>query len=421
MNFALTEDQQMIRDAAESFLADASDSAAVRRAAESERGYDAALWQRIGSELGWCGTAIAETHGGLGLGPVELMLIQEQAGRRLLCAPFYVTVCLGATVLQAMGTEAAQQRFLPAIAAGQARISLPLLSSEQEWISTATALRARQAGGVWRLDGRVRHLADATGVDWLLVFAAIPDGGLGLFAVPGAAVSLTPLHTWDVTRRFANAELRGVEAVMRVDAPERVADGLTRVAALARLYLAAEQLGGAQQCLDLTVAFTANRKQFGRPVAGFQAVKHRCAEMMVKVEALRSAVYGAAACAAGNPAIEMLAMECAMARILAADTYFWCAQEAIQLHGGVGFTWEYDPQLHFKRAQASSHWLGSAEALRSDIAAAIIDAGTSLFPLPLVGEGGPSGSGEGARDHAALSPDPSPASGRGERTVGFDA
>jgi alkylation response protein AidB-like acyl-CoA dehydrogenase len=374
MNFALTEDQALIRDAAESFLADVSDSAAVRRAMATDLGYDETVWQRLAGELGWCGIAIAEEHGGLGLGPVELVLIQEQAGRRLLCAPFYSTVCMAATVLQELGSPEAQAQLLPQIAAGEVRIGMPLSSTAEEWLNGATGVRARQKDGQWVLDGRSGHLIDAIGADWLFAFAAVPEGGLGIFAVPreAAGVALTPLKTWDETRRFAAAEFTGAQAGLRVDDPERALEGMARVAALARLYLAAEQLGAAQQCLDLTVAFTAGRKQFGRVVAGFQAVKHRCAEMMVKIEALRSAVYGAAAVAAGNAATDTLAMECAMARVLSADTLFWCAQEAIQLHGGVGFTWEYDPQLYFKRAQASSHWLGSADALRGDIAAALL-------------------------------------------------
>ncbi len=376
MNFALTADQQMIRDAAESFLGDVSDSAAVRRAMATELGYDPAVWQRLGSELGWCGIAVGEEHGGLGLGPVELVLVQEQAGRHLLCAPFFASVCVAATVLQEMGTAQAQQRLLPELAGGNLRVAVPLPSSEADWLGCARRVEASPHDGGWKLDGGTVPLLDVAGADWLFVFARIAGGGLGLFAVPRDAdgLGIRPLPTWDQTRRFSEVGFAGVCGVWRVDDPDGSREGITRVSALARLYLAAEQLGGAQQCLDLTVAYTAGRKQFGRAVAGFQAVKHRCAEMMVKVEALRSAVYGAAAAAALQPSTERLIVECAMARILAADTYFWCAQEAIQLHGGVGFTWEYDPQLHFKRAQASSHWLSTADALREEIAAVVIDA-----------------------------------------------
>lgn len=383
MNLALTEDQAMIRDAAENFLADVSDSAAVRRAMASDVGYDEAVWRRIGAELGWCGIAIADTHGGLGLGPVELALVQEQAGRRLLCSPFFATVCIGATVLQEIGDAAAQERFLPQIAAGELRVAVPLYGDVGEWAASAAGLHAHSSDGRWILDGRVRQLVDGGSADWLLVFATVAGQGMGLFAVPRTApgVRIEPMQTWDATRRFADAQFKQVDAALRVDDRTRIDDGMTRLAALARLYLAAEQLGGAQQCLDLTVAYTATRKQFGRAVAGFQAVKHRCAEMMVKIEALRSAVYGAAALAGGSCGAETLAAECSAARVLAADTFFWCAQEAIQLHGGVGFTWEYDPQLYFKRAQASSHWLGSAEALREEVAEALLGDATVTAAL----------------------------------------
>jgi alkylation response protein AidB-like acyl-CoA dehydrogenase len=380
MNFALTEDQVMIRDAAAGFLADVSSSAAVRKAMENADGVDAAVWERIGGELGWCGVAIPENHGGMGLGPVELVLIQEQAGRRLLCAPLYPTVCVGAVLLQELALASAQAKFLPQIAAGQLRTAVPTYGAIEEWVAEASHLHAQPKGQGkdkgWALEGELHYLMDGAAADLLLVFARVDEGGLGLFAVPRDAkgVSVTPLDTWDRTRRFADVRFAGVTAGERVDDPERVDAGVLRMASLARLYLAAEQLGGAQHCLDMTVEYTAGRKQFGRPVAGFQAVKHRCAEMMVRVESLRSAVYGAAALAAGAVDTETLALECAMAKALASETFFFCAQEAIQLHGGVGFTWEYDPQLYFKRAQASSHWLGTPEQLRERMAQLLLDA-----------------------------------------------
>jgi alkylation response protein AidB-like acyl-CoA dehydrogenase len=376
MNFALTDDQVMIRDAAASFLADASGSTAVRAAMAGPAGFDAAAWQRIGSELGWCGVAINESHGGMGLGPVELVLIQEQAGRRLLCAPFFSTVCVGATMLQQLAVADAQQRLLPQIAEGKLRTAVPVYGDLEQWVAGAAGLRATKKGKEWSLEGRLQYLLDGASADVLLVFATLAEGGLGLFAVPRDAkgVSVQALNTWDQTRRFADVEFAGVNAGQRIDDPERIDEGLLRMASLARLYLAAEQLGGAQHCLDMTVEYTAGRKQFGRAVAGFQAVKHRCAQMMVQVEALRSAVYGAAALAVSGADTETLALECAMAKALASDTFFSCAQEAIQLHGGVGFTWEYDPQLYFKRAQASSHWLGTPEALRERMAQLLLDA-----------------------------------------------
>lgn len=375
MNFALTEDQAMIRDAAQSFLADESGSAAVRAAMESDTGFDAGVWRRIGSELGWCGIPVPEAYGGLGLGPVELTLVLEQMGRHLLCAPYFSTVCLATNVLAQLASAEGRQRFLPGIAAGELRATVPLPEGADDW--RAAPLSARRDGGGWELSGQCAEVPDGAGADWLLLFAKVQgQARLGLFAVPCDArgLRINALKGWDATRRFAAVELQQVKitADSRIDDPSRVEDGLVRAAALARLAIAAEQLGGAQQCLDLTVGYTATRKQFGRAVASFQAVKHRCAEMMVRIEATRSAVYGAAAFAAGEASAEAQAIECAVARSLASDTFFYCAQEAIQLHGGVGFTWEYDPQLYFKRAQASSHWLGSADALRERIAQALI-------------------------------------------------
>lgn len=370
MDFSINDDQTMIRDAAENFLADVSDSAAVRKAMASESGYDAAVWQRIASELGWCGIAVAEQHGGLGLGAMELVLVlvQEQIGRRLLCAPFFATVCLAANVLSEIATAAAQDEYLPAIAAGDLRVAVPLPSDAAGWAAAAKSVYATRVGDGWRLQGVAERVVDAAEADLILVFAQADDG-LALFALPAQAngIQVLPTTGWDATRRFSRVACDALlPAETRIDDPARFA-GYARSLALARLYIAAEQLGAAQACLDLTVAYTATRKQFGRVIAGFQAVKHRCAEMMVRVEALRSAVYGAAF-AVTQSDDNTLAMECAMAKALASDTLFFCSAEAIQLHGGVGFTWEYDPQLYFKRAQASSHWLGDADALREWIA-----------------------------------------------------
>ena len=385
MDFALNDDQLMIRDAAETFLADVSDSTAVRKAMESERGYDEFIWQRIAGELGWCGIAVPEQHGGLGLGAVELVLVQEQIGRRLLCAPFFPTACLAANVLKETGSAAAQAQFLSSIAGGGLRATLPLPSAAAGWQAAAETVYATRMSGGWRLQGVAERVVDAESAELILIFAQADDG-LALFALPADTHGMQILSApgWDATRRFSRVLLDALlPGEVRVDDPARQ-DGFARSLALARLYVAAEQLSAAPQCLDLTVANTATRKQFGRVVGSFQAVKHRCAEMMVKVEALRSAVYGAAAQAAGNADTATLTLECAMAKALAGDALFWSAAEAIQLHGGVGFTWEYDPQLYFKRAQASSHWLGDSDALREVIANALFASPPSAGARPAV-------------------------------------
>lgn len=364
----LTQDQQLIRDSAETFLADASDSAAVRRAMDSERGYDADVWRHIAGELGWCGIAIAESQGGLGLGATELALVFEQAGRRLLCSPLFATVGLAAPLLQAAG-EGAADAWLGRIAAGELRCAVDLPSQ----VDGRGPVRAVQRDDGWYLDGALSAVVDGASADVLVVLAQVGDA-TGLFVVDTSRFEIAPLQTWDRGRRLARVTLSSVRADERLDRHGISQAALEHATAQARVILAAEQLGSAQTCLDLTVAYVTERKQFGRPIAGFQAVKHRCAEMMVRIEALRSAVYAAAS------TLDPIA--CRGARALAADTAFWCAQEAIQLHGGVGFTWEYDPQLYFKRAQAAVAWLGRAEALRESIAQALLSKGLAASAPP---------------------------------------
>lgn len=378
----LNDDQQMIRDAAETFLVDVGSSTAIRAAMASQEGYDEHLWSRIGAELGWCGIAIDESHGGLGLGVMELALVQEQAGRRLLSGPFFTTGCVAASVLRHCGNAAARAKWLPQIAAGACRIAVPLNGLEPEWRSEARRLSATPHGDEWRLTGEALRICDAAQTDQLLLLAQLPDDTPGLFLVAADAsgVAVTPRQSWDATRRFADVVLCNAVALTRVDDPDRLADGLVTTAAWLRICLAAELLGVAQQCLDLTVDYVATRKQFGRIVGGFQAVKHRCAEMMVRIESLRSAVYGVALRADGTPASEVLHREGLLAKAWAAETAFWCAQEAIQLHGGVGFTWEYDPQLYFKRAQAAQYWMGTPEELREALADDLLDA--DVLPAP---------------------------------------
>ncbi len=378
MDFALTEDQEMIRASAESFLAAASPSAAVRRSMETTAGYDAALWEELAGRLGWCATTIAVDHGGLGLGMVEQALLMEQMGRRLLCAPFFSTACLAVAALQEAGDGAAQARYLPDIAAGRLTATVAFATHGVEWLARGPFGHARRDGDGFALTGRYRHVPDGATAGLLLLAAVVDDDPApSLFALAGDLPGLErqPLQTLDATRRLAEVrvEALGIPASARIGTADGTAAGLERASALAAIALAAEQLGGAQQCLDLTLVFLGERRQFGRTIASFQAVKHRCAELMVDLEAARSAVLGAACTASAAASTEELTMEAACAKALASDTYFRCAQEAIQLHGGVGFTWEYDPHLYFRRAQASGQWLGSSARLRERIAARLLD------------------------------------------------
>ncbi|SPS01897.1 acyl-CoA dehydrogenase family protein [Cupriavidus taiwanensis] len=373
MDFSLSVEHQMVRDSARDYLAAHSDSAAVRRVTEAGPAHDDALWHAIAGELGWCGIALPEAVGGAGLGAPGLALLQEQLGQRLACVPFWSTACVVAPWLQ--GSVGHSGPWLERLATGGCRAAA-VLPDDGGWHYDGVPITARAGADGFVLRGSAAQVADAVGADWLLVPARLDDGAPALFLLEPAALAqdarfaLAPLDTLDRTRPLASLRLDGLAlgasaCLARGDA---AAQGLAQAWWHGKLMLAAEQLGAAQQCLDLTVAYASERIQFGRAIGSFQAVKHRCAQMMVLVEAARSAVYGAAQAweAAGMPDARL---EICAAAVAADDALRFCAQEAIQLHGGVGFTWEYDPQLYFKRAQAAGQWLGGAGAALAYIAA----------------------------------------------------
>jgi alkylation response protein AidB-like acyl-CoA dehydrogenase len=367
MDLALDDDQRLIVDTAERLLADAASSAATRAAADGTEGIDRALWRQL-AEMGWCGVHLPERHGGLGLGVVELALLQEQLGRRLACVPFFDSIVLAGTLLREVGDAPASAQWLPALAAGECIAALA---------EADHAARATPDGEGWTLAGDWPQVGSAALADLLLLPARSTDGEALLFAVARAAPGLAvqARDPIDRTRRHGRVQARG----LTLPGPALVARGpgleaaLQRTLGIAAVGLAAEQLGGAQQCLDLSVTYAKQRVQFGQPIAALQAVKHRCAQMMVAVESARSAVYGAAAQLDGGADPETLAFHAAMARVEATDAAQFCAQEAIQLHGGVGYTWDYDPHLYFKRAQASSQRLGPATAWCERVAAQLLD------------------------------------------------
>ncbi|MEE9099107.1 acyl-CoA dehydrogenase family protein [Pseudomonas nitroreducens] len=385
MEFAFTDEQEMIRDSAESFLADASPSSAVR-AAMAAGGHDLALWQRIRDELGWQALLVPEAHGGLGLGFVELAIVQEQLGRRLASLPFFAST-LAVCALRVLGSQAQQARWLPGLAGGSLTATLAL-GAEGAPEAGSVQVQVRPEGDGFVLDGRLRPVLDGHSVDLLLIPARLAgsrgEEGICLFAVPAASEGLRrrALPTLDQTRQLAEVELSGLylPAEALLGAAGTAWPALSKVLQLAAVTLAAEQVGGAQQALDLTVAYTQERRQFGRPVGSFQALKHRMADMMLQVECARSALYYAACVAQealdeqGDAALAAeLPLAAALAKSQASEAFFHGAAESIQLHGGVGFTWEYDPHLYFKRARASESLFGTPAWHRERIATAILE------------------------------------------------
>ncbi|MDJ0847564.1 MAG: acyl-CoA dehydrogenase family protein [Myxococcota bacterium] len=379
MHFAFNEEQEELREQARAFLADHSSPEDVRRAMESERGWDADVWKRIGSELGWPAVVVPEAYGGLGLTWVELTALQEVMGEALLCSPFFSTVCLGGTALIVAGSEEQKQQHLPGIAEGQTLATLAFTEPSGRWDAAGVEAVARRDGGGFVLSGTKRFVPDGHTADVIVVAARAErsegESGLSLFCVAGDAPGLEreALPTMDQTRRQAQLELRDV----RVPASALMGEegggwpGLRRTLDLAAVALAAEQVGGAQRCLDLAVAYAKERVQFGRPIGSFQSIKHKCADMMLAVESARSAAYYAACVAAeGSPELSLVA---SLAQATGSDAYFRCAGECIQIFGGVGFTWEYEPHLYFKRARSSETLLGDAAFHRERVAQQVLD------------------------------------------------
>jgi alkylation response protein AidB-like acyl-CoA dehydrogenase len=374
MHLAFTEEQEALREQARAFLADHASSEAVRRAMVTEAGFDAGVWKRIGSELGWTGVAIPEAFGGAGLGFVELAAILEPMGASLLAGPFLATVALAAPVLVAAGDVEPARAWLPAFAEGRAIGTLAFGRAREGRAGPAAAFTWRPDGNGYVLAGADAGVLDGHAADLLVVAAQREEAGPGeessLFAVPAATRGLerAVVPTMDLTRRFARVALREARVPHAALLGNEGQGGalLERALDLAASALAAEQTGGAQRCLDLSVAYAKQRVQFGRPIGSFQAIKHKCADLMVQVETARSAAW-TAACAAAEGAADLPAAA-STAKAWCSDAYFRCAADALQIHGGVGFTWEYDVHLHLKRARSMEAFLGTPAWHRERVA-----------------------------------------------------
>ncbi|SFR92042.1 acyl-CoA dehydrogenase family protein [Sphingomonas jatrophae] len=356
MDFALTEDQRFIQESARTFLTDAAGADAQRAAVESETGFDASLWASLAGEMGFAGLMVPEAHGGSGLGAVEMALVLEETGRTLAAVPFFETAVLAVQAVLAAGSEAQQADLLPKLASGAVRASF-----------AGTAARPTLADG--RLTGEATFVTFAHVADLFVIATA--DDSLVVLSAGTPGLTVEPLPTLDRTRRFARVTFDcDVPADAVLGAPGGARAAIERVLTVGAGLLAAEQTGGAQFCLDATVEYSRQRVQFGRAIGSFQAYKHMLADMMVLIEGSRSAALYAAA-AIDEDGLE-LAEACHVAQAWAADCYRHCSGEAIQLHGGIGFTWEHHAHLYFKRARASSSWLGTPERHREALARIIL-------------------------------------------------
>ena len=356
MTFARSDEQLELQRTVRAFLERKSPESEVRRVMETETGYDPSVWQQMASELGLHGLAIGEAHGGSGYGFGELAVVLEEMGRTLLCAPFLSTVVLAGTAITHAGDDAAAKEYLPRIASGELIATLAVLEQPGQWRQGAVATAARADGGTWRLSGTKRFVLDGHVAD-LILCAARTERGVGVFAVEPEAhgVTRTPLFTMDQTRKLADVSFDGTAARLVSE------DGggwsvVERALQFGVAALAAEQVGGAQRCLEMSVAYAKERYQFGRPIGSFQAVKHKCADMLVSVELARSAAGYAAACA--STLEDDLPVAAAMAKSFCSEAFFRIAADTIQVHGGIGFTWEHPAHLYFKRAASSELLFG---------------------------------------------------------------
>jgi alkylation response protein AidB-like acyl-CoA dehydrogenase len=385
MNFSFTEEQKMIIDTADSFLAEISTSSAIRSAMDTPLGYDRSIWQRICNEMAWPAMHISEQFGGLGLGGVELVAVLEQMGRYQLCSPFLSSACMAANALLIAGEEYQCAEYLPKIGSGELTAALAYAGTNGGHDSSAITATVTKRGDDYILNGSYRYVIDGDSSELLIVAVRHPDSkcdnGVSLFCLSRATegVKTKWLPTIDQTRRQAEITLDDVivnKAALMGDEGEAW-PLLEKTLNLAIIAVAAEQAGGAQQVLDMTVAYTKERQQFGRTIASFQAVKHQAADMMVAAESAKSAIYYAGCVAHeamhGGPLGSELAEAASIAKVQCSEAFFANASMAIQLHGGVGFTWEYDVHLYFKRAKSSEILFGNAQYHRERLAKMLLD------------------------------------------------
>jgi alkylation response protein AidB-like acyl-CoA dehydrogenase len=333
MNFDFTDDQQAIKRTAKEMLASRFKPERVRELAEAG-GYDDDAWREM-CELGWAGIFIGEEHGGQGLGIVELVILMEELGYALAPVPFLSNAAAG-LALQGAGSDEQRERWLPGIASGEARGTVGMVR-----------------------DGEARLVPDADSADVIVLYAS--DGSASV--VEASKAEIEPFEAMDRTRRFARVRADGGEP-LEGDKPAAAADRIVTA-------LAAETVGVAQRAMEMAVDYARERKQFGRPIGSYQAVSHRCAQMLLEVEGSRSASYYAGWCADAEP--ESLAAAAAMAKAYSSDAGWRVCVSSLQVHGGIGFTWEHDLHFFLKRAKTNAILYGSAAEHRERLASLTLE------------------------------------------------
>lgn len=359
MQFGLSESQQFLKDVARKFFAGECPSSEVRRLLETDTAYDPTLWLKL-AEQGYTGIIFPEDLGGVGLGKFELMLLMEEAGRALLPGPFFSTVVLAGSVLDAVCSPADKKKYLEPICRGEARATVALLEAGASWDPHHVQLTVVKA----RINGEKLFVFDAKVADFIIVVARN-----GVFVVDSNApgLKISPMSSMDFTRKLYAVEFGNTPA-QEIGGTSN----LPRAFDIAAAAISAELVGGMQRALEITVEYAKTRKQFGKPIGMFQAVQHQCADMYLETESARSAAYYAGWALDENSPDANTAVS--IAKMYASDAARTVGNRSIQIHGGMGFTWENDLHLYYRRAKASETAFGDATFHRERIAAAVIDA-----------------------------------------------
>jgi alkylation response protein AidB-like acyl-CoA dehydrogenase len=374
MDFGFNADQEMLRATARKFFDNECASEFVRARMAEDPGFTEEFWTKL-AEQGWLGLVYPEPYGGAGLGFVDLTVLMEEMGRAVVPGPFFSTVLLGGLTILEAGSDAQKKEWLTRIAEGQARVTLAWTEPSARWDAAGVTTTAKAAGDGFTLSGTKLFVPDAHVAHALVVVARTTEGknveeGISLFLVPTTAqgVSVTLLPTMDQTRKLCEVTLDNVRvpAGALVGAKDGGWAPLSRVIQRATVALCAEMCGGAQKVLDMTTEYAKIRIAFGKPIGSYQGVKHKAADMLVDVENAKSLTYYAAWAVDEN--VPEASLAASMAKAYASDAFRKVAGAGIQLHGGIGFTWEHDLHLYFKRAKGSEFTFGDATHHRERVA-----------------------------------------------------
>jgi alkylation response protein AidB-like acyl-CoA dehydrogenase len=349
------DEKNALRSTARKFFEKHSSEAAVRTAMETTDGFDRALWLAMANELGLQGLAIPEEFGGAGFSFSDLQIVLEEMGRALVCAPFLGSAVLAAHALIASGDASACEEYLSDIADGTVIATLAFTDRRGRWSADSSEVTAELGDDGYTVTGTRHFVLDGSTADVVLVVATTGTG-VSLFAVAPGDVDVTSLETLDMTRRQANLVFDHAPARL-IGAPGEAKDAIDAALSAGLAALAAEQVGGARRAMEMSVEYAKIREQFGRPIGSFQAIKHKCADMLLEVESSTSAAYAAGA-AIGEKSNET-ALLASLAKSYCSEAFFHVAAETIQVHGGIGFTWEHPAHLYFRRAKASEMLFGN--------------------------------------------------------------